>query len=80
MRGEKTGFERVLSVMPERWENKAKELGALVCGREIKNTVDLLWLVFIYLIEGKSFRGTTALLYFAGICSIINVRFELFWV
>jgi hypothetical protein len=42
MRGEKTGFERLLSVMPEGWEDKAKELGALVRGREIKSAVDLL--------------------------------------
>jgi hypothetical protein len=37
--------------MPEGWENKAKELGALVRGREIKNTLDLLRLVFLYLTE-----------------------------
>jgi hypothetical protein len=29
MRGEKAGFEQLLSVMPEGWEEKAKELGAL---------------------------------------------------
>jgi hypothetical protein len=47
----KTSFERLLSVMPERWEEKAKELGALVRGREIKSVLDLLRLVFLYLTE-----------------------------
>jgi hypothetical protein len=45
----KTGFEQLLSVMPEGWENKAKELGALARGRKIKNAVDLPRLVFLYL-------------------------------
>jgi hypothetical protein len=42
MRGEKTSFEQLLSVMPSGWEEKAKELGALVRGREIKDARDLL--------------------------------------
>ena len=42
MRGKKTGFERLLSVVPQGWEDKAKELGALVRGRENKNTLDVL--------------------------------------
>jgi hypothetical protein len=70
MRGEQAGFKRLLSVMPKGWEDKAKELGALVRGREIKNALDLLRLVFLYLTEGKSFSGTAALLQPASICSI----------
>ncbi|MDR2602003.1 MAG: hypothetical protein LBC53_06080 [Spirochaetaceae bacterium] len=70
MRGEKTSFEQLLSVMPDGWEAKAKELGALARGREIKNALDLLRLVFLYLTEGKSFSGTAALLEFSGICAI----------
>jgi hypothetical protein len=70
MREEKASFERLLSVMLEGWKDKAKELGALVRGREIKNALDLLRLVFLYLTEEKSFGGTAALLRFAGICSI----------
>jgi hypothetical protein len=58
MKGEKTGFGRLLSVMPEGWEEKAKELGVFTRGREIKSVVDLLRLVFLYLTEGKSFSGT----------------------
>ena len=59
---EETNFERLLSVMPPGWQNKAKELGALLRGREIKKAIDLLRLVFLYLTEGKSFSGTAALL------------------
>jgi hypothetical protein len=70
MRGEKTSFEQLLSVMPEGWQDKAKEFGALTREREIKNAIDLLRLVFIYLTEGKSFSGTAALLQLTGICSI----------
>ena len=70
MKGEETNFERLLSVMPKGWEEKAKELRALVRGREIKNAVDLLRLVFIYLTEGKSFSGTADLLQLGGVCSI----------
>jgi hypothetical protein len=36
MRGERTSFERLLPVIPEGWKDKAKELGALAFGREIK--------------------------------------------
>jgi hypothetical protein len=60
-------LEKALSPKPRR---KAKELGALVRGREIKNALDLLRLVFLYLTEGKSFSGTAALLHLAGTCSI----------
>jgi hypothetical protein len=67
MRGEKAGFGRLLSVMPEEREEKAKELGAFTRGREIKSAVGLLRLVFIYLTEGKSFSGTAALLQLGGV-------------
>jgi hypothetical protein len=70
MRGEKTGFERLLSVMPDGWEDKAKGLGVFARRREIKSVLDLLRLVFLYLTEGKSFSGTAALLQLGDICSI----------
>jgi hypothetical protein len=66
----KASFEQLLSVMPEGWEDKAKELGALLRTREIKNATDLLRLVFLYLTEGKSFSGTAALLKLTGIGSM----------
>jgi hypothetical protein len=70
MRGEQASFERLLSVLPDGWQSKAKELGALQREREITNAIDLLRLVFLYLTEGKSFNGTAALLQLAGICTI----------
>jgi hypothetical protein len=70
MRGEKAGFERLLSVMPEGWEGKAKGPGAFAHGREIKSAVDLPRLVFLYLTEGKSFSGAAALLRLGAMCSI----------
>ncbi len=70
MRGEAEGFEQLLSVLPEGWESKAKELGALSRGRKIKRAVDLLRLIFIYMSEGKSFSGTAALLNLSEICSM----------
>jgi hypothetical protein len=48
----------------------SKELGALTCGYEIKNALDVLHLVFLCLSEGKSFSGTAALLQLTGVCSI----------
>jgi hypothetical protein len=70
MRGEKTGFERLLSVMPEGWEEKAKGLGAFMRGWAIKSAHDLLQRVFLYLTEGKSFHGTAVLPGLGDICSI----------
>ena len=68
MRGDESNFELLVSVMPYGWQDKAKELGALLRGREIKEAIDLLRLVFLYLTEGKSFSGTAALLELTGIC------------
>jgi hypothetical protein len=70
MNESKTSFEQLVSAMPDGWEAKAKEPGALVRGREIKSALDLLRLVFLYLTEGKSFSGTAVLLQLAGIRAI----------
>jgi len=70
MEEEQISFEQLASVMPEGWQDKAQELGAFTRQREIKKAVDLLWLVFIYLTDGKSFSGTATLLKLTGICSI----------
>jgi hypothetical protein len=56
--------------MPEKWENKAKELGALTREREIKSAFDFLWMAFLYMAEGESFGGTSALSPLADIRSI----------
>jgi len=55
-------FKEILGLLPEGWEAKAKELGALQRAREIKTAVELLWLILLYLTEGKSYRGTSALI------------------
>jgi hypothetical protein len=59
-------FERVLRLLPEGWEAKAKELGALQRAREIKTPEELLRLILLYLTEGKSFAGTSAITLLSG--------------
>jgi hypothetical protein len=58
----KERFGQVLQMLPEGWEAKAKELGALRRAREIKTPEELLRLILLYMTEGKSFAGTSALL------------------
>jgi hypothetical protein len=62
----KRQFERLMEIMPEGWEEKAKELGALQRAREIKTPGDLLRLILLYLTEGKSFAGTSAITQMSG--------------
>jgi hypothetical protein len=59
-------FESLLAYMPEGWEAKAKELGALQRARKVKTAGELLKLILLYLTEGKSFAGTSALLRLGG--------------
>ena len=73
MGGEINQFERLLHFLPEGWEAKAKELGALKRAREIKSAEELLWLILLYLTEGKSFRGTSALMHLSGEPKISDV-------
>jgi hypothetical protein len=63
---EEERFEQVLSLLPKGWETKAKELGALSRARKIKTPQDLLRLILIYLTEGKSFAGTSAIMQLMG--------------
>jgi hypothetical protein len=55
-------LEELISILPEGWQEKAKELGALRRAREIKTPEDLLKLNFLYLTTGKSFGNTAVLL------------------
>ena len=66
MEGEKDSFKQVLSLLPEGWEAKAKELGALRRARKIKTPAALLRLILLYQTEGKSFAGTSALAQLSG--------------
>jgi hypothetical protein len=59
-------IEKMFSYLPEGWEAKAKELGALQRAREVKTPEDLLRLILLYLTEGKSFAGTSAILRLGG--------------
>ena len=63
---EEKRFEQVLRLLPEGWEAKAKELGALRRARVIKTPEELLRLILLYLTEGKSFAGTSALIQLLG--------------
>jgi len=67
---EEKRFEQVLRLLPEGWESKAKELGALRRAREIKTPEELLRLILLYLTEGKSFAGTSALMQLMGESSL----------
>jgi len=51
----------LLRLLPEGWEAKAKELGALQRARAIQTPEELLRLILLYLTEGKSFAGTSAI-------------------
>jgi len=70
---EKDRFEELLDLLPEDWEAKAKELGALLRAREIKTAEELLRLILLYLTEGKSFRGTSALMQLSGEAQLSDV-------
>jgi hypothetical protein len=73
MEGEKVQFERLLGLLPEGWEEKAKELGALQRAREIKTAEELLRLVLLYHTEGKSFAGTSAITNLSGEAAVSKV-------
>jgi hypothetical protein len=66
MGAENDDFESLMAFMPEGWEAKAKELGALQRARNVKTPGELLKLILLYLTEGKSFAGTSALLRMGG--------------
>jgi len=63
---EKDSFKQLLRLLPEGWEEKAKELGAFARAREIKTPGELLRLILLYLTEGKSFAGTSAIAQMSG--------------
>ena len=59
-------FKQLLRILPEGWEAKAKELGAFQRAVKIKSPKELLYLILLYLTEGKSFAGTSALVGLSG--------------
>ena len=66
MGDEKNQFDRLKELLPKGWEVQAKVLGALQRSREIITPDDLLRLILLYLTEGKSFGGTSAILHLEG--------------
>jgi len=62
MRKEIRGYEKIIGMMPEGWEEKARELGALTRSRKIGTAADLLKLNLLHLTSGGSFGGTSAML------------------
>jgi len=63
---EKERFKQLLRLLPEGWEEKARELGAFERAREIKTPEELLRLILLYLTEGRSFAGTSAIARLSG--------------
>ena len=61
MEGENIRFEQVLELLPAGWEAKARELKAFQEAKKIKTPADLLRLILLYLTDGKSFAGTSAI-------------------
>jgi hypothetical protein len=70
MERESIEFDKLLDLLPEGWEGKAKELGALTRAREIKTAGELLRLILLYLTEGASFAGASAIIRLAGQCHL----------
>ena len=66
-------FEKLLGTLPDGREDKAGEPGALRRARGIKTPEELPRLILPYLSEGKSFRGTSALMRLAGEAEISGV-------
>jgi hypothetical protein len=66
MGAENYSFEALLAMLPAGWQEQAKALGAFERAREIKSPEELLRLIFLYLTEGKSFAGTSALIRLGG--------------
>ena len=48
MRGEEGWYELLLEMLPEGWEAKAKELGAMKRARVVKTPGELLRLILLY--------------------------------
>jgi len=66
-------FKELLRLLPEGWEGKAKELGALQRAREIKGPEELLRLNLLYLTEGKSMAGTSAISNLSGTATMSKI-------
>jgi len=66
-------YEYLLTFMPEGWQAKAKELGALRRCRKIPDAATLLRILLLHLAEGHSLRTTAALVREGGIAQVSDV-------
>jgi hypothetical protein len=69
----KDRFEQLLKLLPECWEEKSRELKAFQRARGIQSPEDLLKMILLYLTEGKSFRGTSAVTRLSGEAQMSDV-------
>jgi hypothetical protein len=58
---ERQQFAKLMELLPEGWEAKAKELKAIQRAVKIKSPEELLRLIFLYLTGGRSFAGTAVI-------------------
>jgi len=63
-------WDILLKFLPEGWEQKASECGALVRRRNIKSAQTLLRVLLIHLADGKSLRTTATYAQEAQLCQI----------
>jgi hypothetical protein len=63
-------WEILRSCLPESWEEKACELGALRRKRKFASAETLLRVLLIHLATGKSLRSTAAYAHEAGLCDV----------
>jgi hypothetical protein len=68
-------IEKMLELLPEGIEKAAKETGALKRKREIKTAIDLMRLVFIYVVQGMSYLEVSVIAKMKGIAQISDVGF-----
>ena len=61
MKEEELRFEIMKDLLPEGWEEKARETGAITRSRKIKTAGDLLAMILLYLTSGESYSKTAAM-------------------
>ena len=67
--------EKLLEMLPSGYDEAAKETGALKRKREIKTSIDLLKLVFLYVANGLSHLEVSVVAKMKGIAQISDVGF-----
>ena len=60
------GIEKIKEILPEEWEEKARELGAFTRARGIKSPEELLVLILLYVTSIGSIGGTSSILRSSG--------------